>query len=488
VADQLETSVTKRRWRSSDLPFAVVAIAMIGLIYVTSHHAVPGDFDSVRHALPEFRSVEGVLTATLEASERKIRVGDVDIDGAVYNGAYAGPVLRVHPGDIMRIRLVNHLSEPTNLHFHGIQTSPLGNSDNMHVVVAPGASFDYVVKIPRTQAPGLYWYHDHIHRLAEKHVMEGLSGALIVEGLAQQLPELAGVEQRLFVLKDYSFDDSDDPVIENLHEYMQSINGQAFSTLDLRPGETELWRFTNQSGNLFFHLSLTGHKFRIISEDGAAATRETEAETLDIAPASRLEVLVTGGAPGVYDLVSGNVLTGAGAALSRNRVLGRVAVAGKVAPSVPPIASFPASADLRQSKIDAYRIVDFTQPNDGVHFLLNGQIYDHDRIDTRVPLGNVEEWTIRNKSDDMHVFHIHQVSFQVTERNGAAQPFTGLQDVVRVPERGEIKIRMAFTDPVIIGQFMYHCHVLKHEDGGMMANIEVYDPGETRVSRAMHSH
>jgi FtsP/CotA-like multicopper oxidase with cupredoxin domain len=476
-----------RSWKVGDGPFVVVALIMLALIVLTSRHVARSDFDNVHDALPEFRSEGGVLTATLEATQQKIRVGEVELDGAVYNGAYAGPVLRVHPGDTMRIKLVNHLSEPTNLHFHGIQTSPLGNSDNMHVVVEPGASFDYVVKIPKTQPPGLYWYHDHMHRLAEKHVMEGLSGALIVEGLARQFPELDGITEQLFVLKDYSFDDSDDPVIENLHEYVQSINGQAFSMLDLRPGETQLWRFTNQSGNLYFHVALTGHKFRIIADDGAAATTETETEVLNIAPASRLEVLVTGGTPGVYDLVSRNVLTGTGDALSRDRVLGRLTVAGDPVQPVPHIASFPASADLRSRKIDAYRTVEFTQKNDGVHFYLNGRIYDHDRIDTRVPLGNVEEWTIRNNSDDMHVFHIHQVSFQVTERNGETQPFTGYEDVVRVPERGEIKIRMAFTDPVIVGQFMYHCHVLKHEDGGMMANIEVYDP-KVGVQQVSHAH
>jgi FtsP/CotA-like multicopper oxidase with cupredoxin domain len=85
----------------------------------------------------------------------------------------------------------------------------------------------------------------------------------------------------------------------------------------------------------------------------------------------------------------------------------------------------------------------------------------------------------------LHVFHIHQVSFQVVEINGQPQPFNGQVDVARVPERGEIKIRLAFTDPRIVGRFVFHCHVLKHEDKGMMANIEVYDPNQWPVRRSL---
>ena len=93
-------------------------------------------------------------------------------------------------------------------------------------------------------------------------------------------------------------------------------------------------------------------------------------------------------------------------------------------------------------------------------------MFDANRVDFRVPLGNVEEWTVRNNSDDFHVFHIHQLGFQVVEINGVPVPFTGRIDTVRIPERGEVKLRLAFLDEVIVGQFVIHCHVLKHEDKG----------------------
>ena len=118
----------------------------------------------------------------------------------------------------------------------------------------------------------------------------------------------------------------------------------------------------------------------------------------------------------------------------------------------------------------------FTQNNRKQVFYMNGQLFDAARVDVRVPLGSVEEWVIRNDTDDLHFFHIHQLHFQVTEINGAAQPFVGVWDTVNVPARGSVKIILPFTNPMIVGRFMFHCHVLSHEDRGMMSQIEVYDP------------
>jgi FtsP/CotA-like multicopper oxidase with cupredoxin domain len=204
---------------------------------------------------------------------------------------------------------------------------------------------------------------------------------------------------------------------------------------------------------------------------------------LDIIPAGRVEVLVDAGdKAGSFDLVSEGTPTGTGAERKDNRILGSVVVGddGAVA-AVPEIKVFPTKSDLRASAIDARRTVVFSQNALEDKYFLNGKIFDHDRIDTRVPLGSVEEWTIKNDSDDMHVFHIHQMHFQVTEINGQKQDFDGYLDTVRVPERGEVKIIIPFTDPIIVGKFVYHCHVLEHEDKGMMGIIEVYDPKQETV-------
>ena len=434
--------------------------------------------------LTEIKSVDGVLSTTIEATEQQLHFGTQTVDGSVYNGDYAGPVLRLHPGEELKIKFVNHLSRLSNLHFHGLQSSPLGHGDTMHVVVSPRESFDYDLRIPKTQPPGLYWYHDHIHGSAERNVTEGLSGALIVEGLTDAVPELKGLKEKIFVLKDYPLAKKD----AYFHKLVQSINGQIASRLDMAPHEKQIWRFSNQSSNFYFDLRLQGHKFRVISQDGGTRVDTQDQDILKISPASRVEVLVDAGEVGVYDLISEGTSTGSGADATTDRILGKLVVKGKPAAAQTETLTLPKHQDLRERTINEHRVFTLTQDNDDEHFFINGQLFNHERIDTRVPLGNVEEWTIKNDTDDMHIFHIHQVSFQVTSINGVAQPFTGYVDTIRIPERGEVKVILPFIDPIIVGQFMYHCHVLKHEDRGMMANIEVYDPNAGAASAEIHHH
>ena len=451
--------------------------------------------------LTELRSSGGVLAVTLRAAEGKVHIGDLELDGATYNGLYAGPVLRVRPGDMLRIRLINDLSQPTNLHFHGIFTSPLGNGDNVHLSIAAGTSFTYEIRIPTTQPPGVYWYHSHLHGRSEWQVMRGLSGALVVDPAAEpstaRAAEHPGMAERLFVLKNIVFDDDiGNPKIDDeLHGVVQSINGALDTSETMRPGETQRWRFTNQSANLPIHIALQGHRFRIVAEDGEATIGEHVVDSLDIIPAGRVEVLVEAGAPGRYALLAKGMLTGRGSTRQPDRVLGHLDVRGDVtmpaaAPAVPP-----PPPDLRLTRIDARRTVVFSETTtlkaDAQRFFINGQTFDANRIDFRVPLGNIEEWTVRNDSDDFHVFHIHQVSFQVVEINGAPVAFSGRTDTVQVPERGEVKLRMAFADEAILGQFVLHCHVLKHEDKGMMAMVEVYDPRPSALlgrMRRLYAH
>ena len=353
---------------------------------------------AARADLTELHSANGVLSVTLVAKEGKVHVGGLELDGATYNGLYAGPVLRLRPGDLLRIRLINHLSEPTNLHFHGIFTSPLGNGDNIHLSIAAGDTFTYEVRIPTTQPPGLYWYHSHIHGQSEHQVMSGLSGALVVED-----PAAASVPERLLVLKDMTFDDDtgNAEVDDTLHGLVQSINGDTDTTETIRPGETLMWRFTNQSANRAFHLAVQGHTFRIVAQDGEATIGMREVEVLDIMPASRLDVLITGGAPGRYDLVSNGAMTGVGPARRLDRVLGHLIVAGDVVAPVAVPRAPPPPPDLREVRIDARRTVVFSQTTtidpDKQVFFVNGKVFDSRRIDVRVPLGNVEEWTLRNE-------------------------------------------------------------------------------------------
>ena len=119
----------------------------------------------------------------------------------------------------------------------------------------------------------------------------------------------------------------------------------------------------------------------------------------------------------------------------------------------------------------------------GVEVAIDGKPFNPNCIDTIVTLGDIEEWTIQNTAQESHVFHIHQLDFQVVAVNGQPAPFTGYQDVVNLPAAAdddtpsEVRVIIPFDNPVIVGKFVYHCHIIQHEDQGMMATIYVQEPG-----------
>jgi len=474
--------------RRAPIGLVLAALGLTGVMAVpvrAETAPAPRDF----RALPEVAGRSGDVSATLVAAPKDVVVDGVTLHGYVFNGEYGGTVLRVRPGGRLKIHLVNSIDQPINLHFHGSHGSPLGRGDNVHIVVRPGERFDYVMDVPRSQPPGLYWYHTHIHGNVEELVSRGLSGPIIVEGLEDRAPELRGLKQRLLVLKTFSAappatgaDTAEtDPAVRRVHGVVQSVNGAAHADVDMGAGAKELWRISNESANDYYHLSIKGFRFRIVALDGVVTARDLPVDKLDIGPGMRMELIVEAPGAGDYPLLSGATLTGLGHGMSTSRELAKVHVTGQ-APAAAVAEMGPAPArpmgapDLRQATISATRTLSFAQRPGEEVYTINGLTFDHNRVDVRVPLGSVEEWVIRNDSDDMHAFHIHQVHFQVVSINGEPQPFDRLLDVVRIPERGAVVIRIAFTDPQIVGRFMFHCHVLKHEDKGMMQMIEVYDP------------
>lgn len=431
----------------------------------------------------EFRSENGRLDVTMEAQAGPVMLGQFRINGATYNGIYGGPVLRVKPGDVLHMRLINHLAQATNVHFHGMQVSPLGHGDNSMHLVAPGESWDYELAIPKTHPPGVYWFHTHAHSFAERQLMGGLSGTLVVEGFQDQVPATKPLKERLFALKEFAPDRKGDldRVPKPFNFVIKTINGQLMPRIDIRPGETQLWRLSDQTANTYFRLSLEGHSFTVVGRDSHPVAHPETVREVMLGPSQRLDVLVTAKGPGDFKLVAEKTSTGpAGDMFAAQNMALMVSQSDPAQPPPAPLGALTVVQDPQRpipgEHIDEKRLVSFSEdPVTGL-FFINHTTFDHDRVDVKVPLGNIEEWTIRNASDELHIFHIHQVAFQVVELNGKPVAFDGLQDTVNVPIHGEVKIRIAFTDPTIVGRFMFHCHILEHEDKGMMQQIEVYDP------------
>lgn len=177
---------------------------------------------------PEYRSVNGVLDVRIDARPTRVLIGDRMVDGATYNGSYAGPVLRLRPGDTLRMHFTNHLPQITNVHFHGLGVSPKGHGDDSMRMIAPGETWDYVIPIPKDHPPGVYWFHTHGHDFAERQVMGGLSGTLVIEGFQDEVPATKPLIERLMALKEFS--PSSGGKLNNVpkpsHGTIKTLNGQ----------------------------------------------------------------------------------------------------------------------------------------------------------------------------------------------------------------------------------------------------------------------
>jgi FtsP/CotA-like multicopper oxidase with cupredoxin domain len=437
-------------------------------------------------------SENGVLRARFVANESTVRVGGRSVIGRAYNRSFPGPTLRLSPGDTLRLTLVNKLRTPTNMHFHGMHVSPSGRSDNVLRTVAPGTTARYVVHVPLDATPGTYWYHSHWHDApvgnVEPQVMGGLSGALIVNGLKERLPgPLHNVVERNLVVKDVQLTEADRIVFRNINSdapTTRTVNGQVNPVVPIGPGETQLWRLGNQSADIWYRLQLDGSRFHVIAEDGNPAGEVWTAKRLTLPPAKRYDVLVQGHGGGNYHLRTLRMSTGPAGDKYPARIL------ATVRPDRPAVerAELPTSMgplpDLQNMKVDRRRTLVFSENTKTNKFFINGKQFNHDRIDQRVKLGAVEEWTIRNVSRERHPFHIHVNDFQVMSVNGRPYHARGLADTFPLPYGGEIVIRMHFVD--FTGEYVYHCHILAHEDHGMMGTVKIERSADSGQKRPQH--
>ncbi|HEX6999348.1 MAG TPA: multicopper oxidase family protein [Gammaproteobacteria bacterium] len=394
----------------------------------------------------------------------------------------------------MFLDLVNETAEPTNEHYHGLNVSPRVNadatlSDNVLISIEPGTQASYRIQIPEAHNPGLYWYHAHLHGLAEHQVMGGLSGGLIVEGILDPFPELQGIRERVFLLKDIQItpdgtlpDDIDPSADTN-----RTVNGLTQPSIELKAGELQFWRFANIGANMYYRLVLDGHVFQELARDGNRHTQLVEMEEILLPPGARSEVLVRGTDEGDFALRTLAFDTGPDGDSYGEDTLARVFTREPVFPGPsPPLPEvFPAVEDLRTLPVAQRRTITFLDGPDPIFYIDSGAgpvVYDANRVDATIEAGTVEEWTINNASGELHAFHIHQTDFQVTEIDGEPQEFVGHQDSVNVPFQlddgtpGQVKVLIDFRNPIIVGKFVYHCHILEHEDGGMMAIAEVVLP------------
>jgi suppressor of ftsI len=366
------------------------------------------------------------------------------------------------------------------------------------MMAMPGETLHYVVAIPADHPPGLYWYHTHPHGESHRQALDGMSGAIIIEGMDRYVPELRNLREQVLVVRGAPIEHGPDATallrrVEaqaarcgNEHDEIDrvfTVNDEVRPTIHVDPGERQFWRIVNASADRYIDLQLDGQKFEVVALDGMPLAYHDPNNPKEIVehallpPAGRLEAIVTGPAASARaTLRTRCVNTGPDGDPNPAMILADVRpgslplrwpqkiTGGLTQPEYKPI-------DLRAfegSQPDF--VVVFTEDKNG--FYINGQKYAPDSAPmTRARVGSYQHWRILNQTRELHPMHIHQVHFLAYAENGAPLQHPAWLDTVNVPTGGSVDVVMDFTNPVIKGMSVFHCHLLNHEDKGMMAKI-----------------
>ncbi len=558
-------------------PFLIAIVLSVGL------HAKepPGNTCS--------RPVAG--SAVPEPEDLRSRNGVLNVDLTIHNSAQAdgsthycyidgngnqSPNLRLKPGDLLVLHLKNDLtvSDPpaaeaehlhahmhaeknpdpcvsgamtaksTNLHFHGLTIPPVCHQDDvLKTSISPSdPPFEYRFRIPANEPPGLYWYHPHIHGFSKVQVLGGASGALIVEGIERANKEVAGLPERVLIIRDQDLlnpnapPSKSEPVVPKLlldRDGDAANNGTGFgkpakdlsinfvpvpypdyppAVIEMKPEERQLWRVLNASAITYLNLEVLFNRkpqpLGLVALDGVPLNANGTSGDLvswqthlGVPPGARMEFIVKGPPSGKTGLlVTRSVDTGPGGENDPNRALATIKALedapeprSKLAATPEPLAPSSVTwlgnvAPVRTRKLYfSEKLTDPNNPSSATEFYitLDGQAPTLFNPQSGIPdiivkQGTVEDWIIENRSNELHAFHIHQLHFLLLDYLGTPvnEPF--LRDTVNVPYYKDrmlaypsIRLRMDFRDPSTVGTFVYHCHMLEHEDGGMMGLIRV---------------
>ncbi|HTC95038.1 MAG TPA: multicopper oxidase domain-containing protein [Terriglobales bacterium] len=472
------------------------------------------------------------------------------------------PTLHVKPGDHLVITVTNntpagtnpmtvdppHCGDTTmnsssmNIHYHGTNTSPTCHQDEViKTIINPGQTFQYNVAFPSNEPPGLYWYHPHIHGIAEHALLGGASGALVVDGINNVQPVVSGLRQRIIVIRDQTQAQGlgegsggcvndvpfQDITVNNvpIDSYQKTSGGPVTFTpavLQMAGGGKEFWRVTNSSADTILDLQVQFDRLAqplqlvaidavpVNSQDGIQPGRLITVSHFRLPPASRVEFIVSAPSSTVKlaQLVTTSINTGADGDCDPTRPIFNIKAVAALAANVTAssddrMGAFTALntsqrrfAGLATAPIAKERKVFFDEIQPTTFFMVvDGQpekVFDPNAPPAIVATqGTVEEWTVENHALENHEFHFHQVHFLVESQNNfqingmpKAPAITGQYlDMIEVPgwdgnpshPYPNVKLRIDFRGPDV-GTFVFHCHILGHEDLGMMNIIQVVAP------------
>jgi FtsP/CotA-like multicopper oxidase with cupredoxin domain len=507
-------------------------------------------------APPDLFSSNGALRVSLTYETRVDQYGNTLYCFVTPDGT-PNPTLHVRPGDLLSINFKNGLtasgahempmmtmsgspsdrcgalvmtSTSVNIHYHGTNTSPTCHSDEViHTLVNAGESFQYNVQFPSDEPPGLYWYHPHVHGIAEAAVQGGASGAIIVDGIENVNPAVAGLRQRVMVIRDNPVPGSPPPG-GAVPSWDISVNNIPIpypnftpAVIPMRRGEKQFWRVVNATADTVLDLQVqydgVPQPLQVIgldgvpvgSQDGTGRGKSFTATDILLATAARAELIVTAPGPSVKQatFLTLGIDTGPLGDNDPQRPIGVITAShddSRPLVRVPAVSGPPNRqrfAGLSEEHPTVTRKLYFSEvlsdPNnplsptnffitvDGATPTLFSASNPPAIVTTQ---GSVEDWIIENRAGENHEFHMHQIHFLQLEANGVPVANGQYLDMIQLPywtgtgPYPSVKVRMDFRGPDV-GDFVYHCHILGHEDNGMMAIIRVKPADDARNHRGL---
>ena len=392
-----------------------------------------------------------------------------------YNGmSVLGPTLRLRSGASVAISVTNALDEVTTTHWHGADV-PAEDDGGPHSTIAPGTT--WVADFEVIQPAATLWYHPHAHGSTAEHVYRGAAGLIIIEDdnrAAALLPATYGVDDIPVIIQDRDFTDDGqlDFAIDggdegNLYGTL-TVNGTINPFVEVPQGLVRL-RLLNGSQARIYRLSVEGADMTKIASDGGYLERPVAFEQLVLAPGDRAEIIVNVGteSAALVDSAFGRVLE-----LRPNEESAGTGVLPDRLATIERIPESEITVDRRFHMEDTRNFWEFSAT-----WAINGRQFDMSRADVTVELGATERWTL-SSSDGQHVFHPHQIQFQILAINGEPPPpeESGWEDSVLVNADREVVIAARFDSYAAEDTpYMFHCHILDHEDLGMMGQFVVVE-------------
>ena len=414
------------------------------------------------------------VTYTVRAQKGKTEIFDgIETNTYGYNGTFLGPMLRLEKGETVKVKTINELEEDTTFHWHGLEVS--GEEDGgPHSVLAPDE--EKVIEFEVTQEAATLWFHPHPIGKTAEQVYNGLAGLIYIEdehSNSLSLPDEYGKNDFPLIFQDRVFDNEKQL---NYRAHMNEdgtigetllINGTVNPMLTVKQEKVRL-RLLNGSNarNFTFKLN-TEEPFVQIATDGGFLNEPLELNEITLTPSERAEIIIDFSQLGeVNDLA---LINEDGAILLPFDVVNQQGETNEVAAEMNDFSVTEEEMELPVTKkIELFGMMNMVT--------INGKKFDPARIDFTQQQGVTEVWEIYNKPDRMggmiHPFHIHGTQFKVLSRDGKEPPANeqGWKDSISVKPEETVKIAVQFKHK---GVYMFHCHILEHEENGMMGQVKV---------------